>query len=104
MRDIWFTNSIRWYKLSQEWKRKECVIVDNNESYFGAKLKINEIVEKYGTPLYIYDETILRNRCREIKKLVSYPKFIVDYSMKANPNPFLLKIIREEGLEVDAVS
>lgn len=63
-----------------------------------------ELAEKYGTPLYVYNEDILRERCRELKNLVSYKNFQVNYSVKANGNLSLLKIIKEEGLKVDAMS
>jgi diaminopimelate decarboxylase len=62
------------------------------------------LVEKYGSPLYVYNEQILRQRCREMKNLITYPHFIVNYSTKANGNLTLLKIIRDEGLYVDAMS
>ncbi len=62
------------------------------------------LIEKYGSPLYVYNEQILRERCREMKNLVTYPHFEVNYSAKANANLALLKIIREEGLNVDAMS
>jgi len=71
---------------------------------FYGKTNPAELVEKYGSPLYVYNENILRERCREITGLVNYPKFIVNYSAKANCNLELLKIIREEGLHVDAMS
>lgn len=63
-----------------------------------------ELAAEYGTPVYVYNERILRERCRELKKLVTYPKFTVDYSMKANSTPALLQIIRSEGLKVDTMS
>lgn len=63
-----------------------------------------ELAETYGTPLYVYNETMLRRRCRELMALSSHPGFGVNYSIKANANPALLKIIREEGLVVDAMS
>ena len=63
-----------------------------------------ELVEKYGSPLYVYNERILRERCREIKNLVSYPEFSVNYSAKANSNLAFLEIVNEEGLNVDAMS
>ena len=47
---------------------------------------------------------MLRQRCRELKALSSLPGFGVNYSVKANTNPVLLRIIREEGLVVDAMS
>ncbi len=63
-----------------------------------------KLVEEYGSPLYVYNERILRERCREIKNLVSYPHFSVNYSTKANNNLAFLQIVHEEGLNVDAMS
>lgn len=63
-----------------------------------------DLVAQYGSPLYVYNERILRERCREMKNLVSYPKFSVNYSTKANSNLAFLEIVNEEGLNVDAMS
>lgn len=62
------------------------------------------LTRSFGSPLYVYNEGILRKRCREMKALVQYPNFAVNYSAKANSNLSLLKIVREEGLVVDAMS
>ncbi len=62
------------------------------------------LVENYGTPLYVYNERILREKCRELKNLVNYKNFHVNYSPKANSNLELLKIVREEGFWTDAMS
>lgn len=62
------------------------------------------LAARFGSPLYIYNENILRARCREMKSLSDLPNFHVHYSAKANANPALLKIIRSEGLRVDAMS
>lgn len=64
----------------------------------------DELIYTYGSPLYVYNENILRQRCRDMVSLVSYPHFIPSYSSKANSNLWLLKIIREEGLYADAMS
>ena len=61
-------------------------------------------MQQYGSPLYVYNESILRQRCREIRSLLTYGKFDVHYSIKANNNIELLKIIRDEGLHSDAMS
>ena len=63
-----------------------------------------ELMGAFGSPLYVYNETILRERCREMKNLVKLPEFTACYSTKANGNPHLLRIIREEGLIADAMS
>lgn len=63
-----------------------------------------ELVARYGSPLYVYNEGILRQRCRELRGLSCRPGFFVNYSAKANTNPALLRILREEGCVVDAMS
>jgi len=63
-----------------------------------------KLVEQYGSPLYVYNETIIRQRCRDMAGLISYPNFKVNYSTKANSNLEILKIVRQEGLSADAMS
>jgi diaminopimelate decarboxylase len=62
------------------------------------------LIEKYGSPIYVYSEKILKERCKEVKKLLTYPHFAVNYSAKANCNLELLKIVRKEDIQVDAMS
>lgn len=71
--------------------------------FFGSN-KPEELLKEYGSPLYVYNESILRERSREMAELVSRPYFTSNYSAKANSNLELLKIIREEGLHADAMS
>lgn len=68
------------------------------------KIDAQQLVKEFGSPLYVYDEEILRQRCTEMRTLLKYPKFRVNYSVKANTNVEILKIVREEGLDVDAMS
>ncbi len=74
------------------------------ETGFFQGTKPETLAGEFGTPLYVYSEKILRLRCREMSGLIDYPRFSVNYSAKANCNLSLLKIIREEGLKVDAMS
>jgi len=61
-----------------------------------------DVVRRYGSPLYVYDEAELRARCRSMAAALPDCRFL--FAMKANSNPTLLKIIHEEGLGADAVS
>ena len=63
-----------------------------------------ELLEKFGSPLYVYNESILRQRCKEMMGLVKYPKYGVNYTPKANGNLALLQIIQSEGLDAEAMS
>mgnify|MGYP000894381038 FL=1 len=75
-----------------------------NNNYSNEMFDLQKLIEKYGSPLYIYDERTLRNRCREMKNFLKYPWFVANYSIKANSNLELLKIVRDEGLNADAMS
>jgi diaminopimelate decarboxylase len=65
-----------------------------------------ELVQEFGTPLYVYDEVTLRNRAREIRDVFSaaYPKSRVAYAGKAGMSPALVSILSEEGMGLDVVS
>ena len=52
----------------------------------------------------MYNEVVLRERCRDLVGLCKTKGLHINYSAKANANPHLLKIIREEGCLVDAMS
>lgn len=77
--------------------------VSESNNFYGNTNPI-ELAENFGTPLYVYSESILRQRCQELKNLVLYKNFKVNYSPKANSNLELIKIVRDEGLWVDAMS
>lgn len=62
------------------------------------------LIAAYGSPLYVYNETILRRCCRDMKDLAAHPGCDVCFSTKANGNPHLLRVIRDEGLLADAMS
>lgn len=77
--------------------------VSNKTNFFG-NTNPNDLIKEYGSPLYVYNENIMRERCRELKNLLTYPNFSVNFSVKANGNLSLLKIAHEEGLNADAMS
>lgn len=66
--------------------------------------RIFSLLAKYGSPLYVYSEGVLRERCREVRRLLPGRRFRPSYSAKANGNLELLKIIRSENFDADAMS
>lgn len=79
------------------------VTIKEKDLCFGNQTAI-ELIEKFGSPLYVYQENVLRDRCRKLMQMIHHDKVIVHYSAKANTSIALLKIIREEGLCADAMS
>jgi diaminopimelate decarboxylase len=75
-----------------------------SKTAFYGNITPQQLISKYGSPLYVYNERILRERCREIRNLLTEFDFRPNYSCKANSNLELLRIIHQEGLAADAVS
>lgn len=65
-----------------------------------------EIAEKYCTPLYIMDEKLIRDNCREILKSFKsvYDMIKMAYAGKAFLNLAMCRIVDEEGFSLDVVS
>jgi diaminopimelate decarboxylase len=63
-----------------------------------------KIAQEYGTPLYVYNENILRNRMDAVAKVITKYKYTANYSVKANTNIHILKLALEEGNNCDAMS
>lgn len=74
-----------------------------NEAFFGQSNPA-DLLARFGSPLYVYNEDILRRCCRDMQQIMDYPRFTANYSIKANANLRLLEIAREEGLYADAMS
>ena len=67
--------------------------------------QIDDIIKKHLTPFHIYSEEGLRENARRFKKAFGIlPGFKEFFAVKANPNPFILKILKAEGFGTDCSS
>lgn len=64
-----------------------------------------DIANKFGTPVYVTDEQILRENYRRIyNAFAAHMPTEVHYACKANTNLAILSILEQEGSHIDAVS
>ena len=64
-----------------------------------------ELVEKFGSPLYVYDENMIKTRYRELNESLSAIKNKkILYACKANSNVEVIKTLVQEGASMDVVS
>lgn len=62
------------------------------------------IGEEFGTPVYVYEEENIRRQLDSLEQGITYyPKRIL-YAVKANFNSHILRILKEGGVGIDAVS
>ena len=70
-----------------------------------TKEELLQIVKDHPTPFHIYDEKGIRENCRALKKAFSWNKGYKEFfAVKATPNPYILKILHEEGCGTDCAS
>ncbi|MBE6975614.1 MAG: diaminopimelate decarboxylase [Ruminococcaceae bacterium] len=67
--------------------------------------KAREIIASIPTPFHIYDEAGIRANARALKQAFSWnPGFKEYFAVKATPNPYILKLLMEEGCGLDCSS
>ena len=72
---------------------------------FITKEQADEIIKTYPTPFHIYDEKGIRENVKAVKEAFAWNKGFKEYfAVKANPNPFLIKILNEYGCGCDCSS
>ncbi|MFA5327491.1 MAG: diaminopimelate decarboxylase [Prolixibacteraceae bacterium] len=70
-----------------------------------SKPELEKIIEQYPTPFHIYDEKGIRENARTFNRTFSWnPGFKEFYAIKSAPNPYLMKIMKEEGFGIDCSS
>lgn len=65
-----------------------------------------DLARRFGTPLYVYSEGRIRRQVQRLREALSkqYTRTRILYAAKANTNTSVLRVVREEGTGLDAVS
>ena len=67
--------------------------------------QLKEIDKTYPTPYHLYDEKGIRDNAKRLKEAFSWNKGYREYfAVKATPNPYILKILKDYGCGVDCAS
>lgn len=75
----------------------------NSFSYINTQ-NIIEAKDKFGTPIYLYDEKLLIEKCKTVLSMPNAFGLNVRFAMKANSNKSILQIINNQGILLDASS
>lgn len=72
---------------------------------FVSAEKLREIAAEYPTPFHLYDERGIRDNARRLYQAFAWnPGFKEYFAVKANPNPVILSMLKEEGCGVDCAT
>jgi len=72
------------------------------EELYLEGVSLRALAEEFGTPLYIYSSSYIRDRIRAYRE--SFPEALICYAVKANFNPYIVALVKEEGAGADIVS
>ena len=75
-----------------------------NNNFFIEKKKIENLVEKFSTPLYCYSYKNLKENIKHFKEVFREISPLICFSVKSNSNISILTEIRKLGLGADVVS
>ena len=70
-----------------------------------TKEQLQKIVDQYGTPFHIYDEKAIKENARKLAAVFAWaPGFKEYFAVKATPNPYIMKLLKEEDIGADCSS
>lgn len=72
------------------------------EELYLEGLSLRALAEELGTPLYVYSASYIRDRLRAYRQ--AFPDALICYAVKANFNPHIIALAKEEGAGADIVS
>ena len=75
-----------------------------NRKLFCENVKVEEVAERFGTPLYIYSYHTLTEHFRKLKKAFTKVSPLICYSVKSNSNLAILRSLVKLGAGLDIVS
>lgn len=84
----------------------EGVEINNENRLVMAGVDLADTAERFGTPLYVYNEDLIRHKCREYHDRLAdlYPKSRIAYAGKAFLSMAMCRLLEQEGLSLDVVS
>ncbi len=71
---------------------------------FCEEVAVPDVVARWGTPLYLYSGTAIRHRYQELDRALAPVPHLIAYSVKANGNLAILRLLGEMGAGADIVS
>ena len=70
-----------------------------------TQAQLDNLIQDFPTPFYLYNEKAIRENMKRFTKAFSiFPAFREHFAVKACPNPYILKILAEEGCGSDCSS
>jgi len=92
-------------KLPRESGRGRFILMEQKDNilHIGG-ISARDLVDEFKSPLYVYEEDTIRKRAGELKNAITFANKEIKFACKANTNLEIMKVIKDEGMGIDAVS
>lgn len=77
--------------------------VKHNKLYIGS-ISAEDLIKKYGSPLYVYDAEIIKDRYETLRKYITFPDTDFHYACKQNPNLQIVRFLKKLGANIEVMS
>ncbi len=77
---------------------------DENDELNVQGIKLNSLIQKYGSPLFVYDTGLMKERYEVFQNTVKNVKGNIHYAVKANDSVNIIKFFGKLGAGADIVS
>mgnify|MGYP000052702134 CR=1 FL=1 len=67
-------------------------------------LPLTDLAKEFGTPLYVYDADKIREKISVLRQAFAGIDLTIKYAAKANTNLSILRLMRDNGVDMDVVS
>ncbi|MCU0441254.1 MAG: diaminopimelate decarboxylase [Bacteroidia bacterium] len=75
-----------------------------NNHYYAGNVKLLDIAEAFGTPVYVYDANTIIDKYTKLKNAFSPVNVKLKYACKALNNSNILRLLKQSGSGLDTVS
>ena len=72
--------------------------------YSIQNIPLTDLAKEFGTPLYVYDADKIREKISVLRAAFEGIDLTIKYAAKANTNLSILRLMRENGVDMDVVS
>jgi diaminopimelate decarboxylase len=72
--------------------------------YSIQNIPLTDLAKEFGTPLYVYDANKIREKISVLRAAFEGIDLTIKYAVKANTNLSILRLMKENGVDMDVVS
>ena len=83
------------------------MIKEDGEGFLSVEgVSVSQLAKEFGTPLYVYSQDKIQENVARLQRALAanFSSYRIQYALKANSNPHIVRLLKEQGLGADCSS